>query len=136
MVSELAPLVFFLRGIVKAGDTLIIEEPEAHLHPAAQTRMATALAQLVRAGLRVLITTHSDWMLREIGNLMREGVLAEQNGEPIGESPLSNRLHPSEVGIWLFRQGGAEQGSTVQEVPYDQTEGVAKSGAKKPLIRF
>ena len=124
MVSELAPIVFFLRGIVKAGDTLIIEEPEAHLHPAGQTRMAAALAQLVRAGLRVLITTHSDWMLKEIGNLMREGVLAEQNGEPNDESPLSKRLHPSEVGIWLFRDGRAEQGSTVQEVPYDQTEGV------------
>ena len=124
MVAELAPIVFFLRGIVKAGDTLIIEEPEAHLHPAAQTRMAGALAQLVRAGLRVIITTHSDWMLKEIGNLMRAGVIAEQDDEPAEESPLSNGIHPREVGIWLFRQGGAEQGATVQEVPYDQTEGV------------
>lgn len=33
MVSELAPLVLFLRGIVEPGDLLIIEEPEAHLHP-------------------------------------------------------------------------------------------------------
>ena len=32
MVSELAPLVLFLRGIVQVGDTLIIEEPVAHLH--------------------------------------------------------------------------------------------------------
>ncbi len=124
MVSELAPIVFLLRGIAKAGDTVIIEEPEAHLHPAAQTRMAAALAQFVRAGLRVLITTHSDWMLKEIGNLMREGVLAAQNGEAIDKSPLSTGLHPSEVGIWLFRQGRREQGATVHEVPYDQTEGV------------
>ena len=124
MVAELAPLVFFLRGIVKAGNTLIIEEPEAHLHPAAQARMTEALAQLVRAGLRVIITTHSDWMLKEIGNLMRAGVVAEQNDEPADESPLSNGIHPREVGIWLFRQGGAGQEATVQEVPYDQTEGV------------
>ena len=73
MVSELAPLVLFLRGIVQPGDTLIIEEPEAHLHPAAQTKIALTLARLVRIGVRVIITTHSDWLLEQIGNLVREG---------------------------------------------------------------
>ena len=124
MVSELAPIVFFLRGVAKTGDTLIIEEPEAHLHPAAQALMAAALGRIVRAGIRVLITTHSDWMLKEIGNLMREGVLAEQSGELIDSAPLSGTLHPRDVGIWLFRQGGPDQGSSVQEIPYDHTEGV------------
>ena len=38
MVSELASVVLFLRGAVKRGDMLIIDEPEAHLHPAAQTQ--------------------------------------------------------------------------------------------------
>ena len=33
MVSELAPLVLYLRSIVRQGDLLIIEEPESHLHP-------------------------------------------------------------------------------------------------------
>ena len=47
MVSELAPLVLFLRGIIQPNDTLIIEEPEAHLHPAAQTKVALTLARLV-----------------------------------------------------------------------------------------
>ena len=45
MVSELAPVVLFLRGAVRRGDLLIIEEPEAHLHPAAQARMAVTLAE-------------------------------------------------------------------------------------------
>lgn len=127
MVSELAPIVYFLRGIAKTGDTLIIEEPEAHLYPAAQTRMAAALGRLVRAGLRVLITTHSDWMLKEIGNLMREGVLAEQRDEPIDSVALPCTLHPRDVGIWLFRNGGTGQGSVVQEIPYDHTDGVEPS---------
>ena len=72
MVSELAPLVLFLRGIVQPGDVLIIEEPESHLHPVAQTKIAHILARLVQAGVRVVITTHSNWLLQQIGNLIRE----------------------------------------------------------------
>ena len=124
MVSELAPVVLFMRGVIRVGDTLVIEEPEAHLHPAAQTRMAVTLARLVRAGVRVLVTTHSDWLLKEIANLMREGALAEQTGTRKRESALPSMLHPNEVGVWLFRQDRADQGSTVQEIPFDRTEGV------------
>ena len=124
MVSELAPVVLFLRGVLGIGDTLIIEEPESHLHPEAQTQVAKTLARLVRAGVRVLITTHSDWLLKQIGILIREGELEEQTGKPPSESALPSALHPSEVGVWLFRQDGTEQGSTIQEIPFDRSEGV------------
>ena len=99
MVSELAPLVLFLRGIIRSGDTLIIEEPESHLHPAAQTKMALTLARLVRAGVRVIITTHSDWLLEQIGNLIREGEvmkLGKNKTEP------TTWLTKEEVGAWRF----------------------------------
>lgn len=124
MVSELAPVVLFLRGHVGRGDTLIIEEPEAHLHPAAQTQMAATLARMVRAGIRVVVTTHSDWLLKEIGNLMREGALGEQIGQPSKEEELPSSLHPSEVGIWLFRKDEHASGSTVEEILFDRSEGI------------
>ena len=124
MVSELAPVVLFLRGTIGRSDTLIMEEPEAHLHPAAQTQMAAALARLVRAGVRVVITTHSDWLLQEIANLIREGELEEQTGEPAGEGDLPSSLRPSEVGIWLFRKDDNSAGSIVKEIPFDRSEGV------------
>ncbi len=124
MVSELAPVVLFLRGAINCGDLLIIEEPEAHLHPAAQTRMAVTLARMVRTGVRVVVTTHSDWLLKEIGNLMREGDLGEKTGEPTREESLSSSLLPSEVGIWLFHKNGKLGGSTVEEIPFDRSEGV------------
>lgn len=120
MVSELAPVVLFLRGIVRPGDTFIIEEPEAHLHPAAQTRMAMILARLVRAGVRVVVTTHSDWLLQEIANLMREGEL----GGPSEEGSLPAWLSPHEVGIWLFSQKAEDAGSRIEEIPFDRVEGV------------
>lgn len=117
MVSELAPVVLFLRNNFREGDTFVIEEPEAHLHPAAQTEMAIFLAQLVRSGVRVVATTHSDWLLKAIGNLMREGEL----GADSLSSPSS--LQPHEVGIWLFRKNGTA-GSTVEEIPFDRIEGI------------
>ena len=53
MVSELAPVVLYLRHVVQPGETLIIEEPEAHLHPGMQVEFTRQIAALVNAGVRV-----------------------------------------------------------------------------------
>ena len=125
MVSELASVVLFIRGSVEDGDTLIIEEPEAHLHPAAQTEMAAVLADLVGAGVRVVITTHSDWLLQEVGNLMRQGELEEKAGK--SEVSSAGTLRPSDVGVWLFHRDKTDRGSTVREVPFDRVGGIEPS---------
>ena len=127
MVSELAPVVLFIRGNISSGDTLIIEEPEAHLHPAAQTEMAGTLARLVRSGIRVVVTTHSDWLLKGIGNLMREGELEEQSGESARGDLSSSSLRPKDVGIWLFNKEDGTQGSTIREIQFDRIEGIEPS---------
>ena len=116
MVSELAPLVLFLRGVVRPGDTLIIEEPEAHLHPAAQTKVALTLVRLVRVGVHVIITTHSDWLLEQIGNLIREGEvmkLGKSQAEP------TTWLTKEEVGAWWFRTD-----KPVKEIPFEHIAGI------------
>ena len=60
MVSELAPVVLYLRHIVRSGVVLIIEEPESHLHPAMQVKFTRLLATAVRSGIRIIMTTHSE----------------------------------------------------------------------------
>ena len=116
MVSELAPLVFLLRGIIKQGDLLIIEEPESHLHPDLQTKIAHILARLVRAGVRVVITTHSNYLLQQIGNLIREGEL-QKLGESTSES--ADYLKAEEVGAWQFHKN-----KPVTELAFDLVEGI------------
>ena len=64
MVSELAPIVLYLRYMIKPGNVLIVEEPESHLHPAMQVTFTRQLAALVEAGIRVIVTTHSEWLSR------------------------------------------------------------------------
>lgn len=119
MVSEIAPLVLFLRGVIRPGDTLIIEEPEAHLHPGAQTEMAATLARLVRAGVRVVVTTHSDWLLKEIGNLIREGVLKKKCELRKKTRGPESWLLPDEVGGWHFYKE-----KPVEPLPFTNLDGI------------
>ncbi len=116
MVSELAPLVLFLRGIVRPGDLLIIEEPEAHLHPGAQAAVALTLARLVRVGVRVIVTTHSYWFLQQIGNIIRQGeVYRHKDSAPTSASGLLKE----EVGTWWFHRD-----KPVEEIPFDRIDGI------------
>ena len=119
MVSELAPLVLFIRGLIRPGDTLIIEEPEAHLHPGAQTEIAATLARLVRVGVRVVVTTHSDWLLKEIGNLIREGVLKEKGELRKKPHGPERWLLPDEVGAWQFHKE-----KPVEPLHFTNTDGI------------
>ena len=116
MVSELAPLVLFLRSVVRPGDLLIIEEPEAHLHPADQDKLALTFARLIRAGVRVVITTHSDWFLQRLGILIREGEVMKL-GKSITE-PV-DWLVKEEVGTWWFRRN-----KPVVEIPFHRANGI------------
>ena len=123
-VPELAPLVLYLRHNLSPYDTLIIEEPEDHLHPAAQTQMATILAKLARAGVRVVITTHSDWLLKQVGNLIRQAELEAVLETADDEGPYPSSLPAKDVGVWLFQKDGSTGGSTIKEIPYDRSDGV------------
>jgi len=63
-------LNFYIRHIAREGDLLMIDEPELNLHPANQRRMARFFARLIKAGIRVFITTHSDYIIKELNNLV------------------------------------------------------------------
>ena len=124
-VSELAPVVLFLRYVVAPGDVLIVEEPEAHLHPEAQVRLARLLAGTVRAGLRVILTTHSEWILEALANTVRRSGLTEGSSDTMpGSAPA---LSPRSVGAWLFTR---EQrgGSVVEEIELDDETGLFPAG--------
>ena len=122
MVSELAPVVLYLRHLVRPGDVLIIEEPESHLHPAMQAAFARELARLVGAGIRVVMTTHSEWFLEQIGNLVRLSALSEKKRSGIEGADVA--LRPDDVGAWLFKPGANRMGSVVEEVVLDPDTGL------------
>ena len=122
MVSELASVVLYLRYLVRPGDVLIIEEPEAHLHPAMQAALARELARLVRSGVRIIMTTHSEWFLEKIGNLVRLSELSKKKRAGIEDEDVA--LSPHEVGAWLFKPCKRPKGSVVEEVKLDPETGL------------
>ncbi len=69
-VRSLMVLWFWLNHKAKPGDLLMIDEPELNLHPANQRRLAQFLAALVNAGVKVFLTTHSDYIIREFNTLI------------------------------------------------------------------
>lgn len=66
----LSDLYFFLRHMAKKNHLLIIDEPESHLDTANQILLARLLVCFVHAGIKVLITTHSDYIVKEVNNLI------------------------------------------------------------------
>ena len=122
MVSELAPVVLYLRHMVGPRNVLIVEEPESHLHPAMQVQFTRELAALVKKGIRVIITTHSEWVLEELANIVRRFALSTPDRKTTAGTTIA--LRPDQVGAWLFKQKKRPKGSVVQEVKLDNETGL------------
>lgn len=69
-VRSLLGIGFYLKHLAKVGDILIVDEPELNLHPENQRKVARLFARLVNIGIKVFITTHSDYIIKEINTLI------------------------------------------------------------------
>lgn len=69
-VRSLLDIGFYLRHVAQPGDLLIVDEPELNLHPENQCRVARLFARLVNLGIKVFITTHSDYIIKELNTLI------------------------------------------------------------------
>ena len=123
MVSELAPLVLFLKYLVRPGDLLILEEPESHLHPAAQLRMARGIARLVNAGVKVIITTHSNDFTSQINNLISMSNVGEETWKELGLE-AEECLQPDQVNAYGFRINPDVGGAVTYPLPIGSDVGI------------
>lgn len=101
-VKSLFGLWFYLEYQARKGDLLMIDEPELNIHPANQVEMARLLARLVNAGLRVVFSTHSDYIIRELNSLM---MLNQQGSDGMRKKYRYEEeeiLDPAKVGAYLF----------------------------------
>jgi predicted ATPase len=110
MIKELVSLVLYLRYLAKPDDLIIIDEPEMHLHPAAQIEIIEFLAMLVNAGLNVMITTHSPYIVGHISNLIE--AKKQHNPEEIKDyfylEDSSAFIEQDKVSVYLFEDNTAK----------------------------
>ena len=107
-VRGLSDLYFFLRHDAKPADLLIIDEPESHLDTRNQIELARLLARCTRAGLQVLITTHSDYLIKEINNLVmltQDFKSKDAFLKKLGYK-ADDALDPSSVRAYIAEDGG------------------------------
>ena len=101
-VKALSDLSFYLRHVAERGQFLIIDEPELNLHPDNQRRVAKLLVRIARSGIKVMISTHSDYIIREINNAIM--LSADEGGELRKKYGYEEEdtITPDRVGAYLF----------------------------------
>ena len=103
-IREVLLLYFMLRvNYLKSGDLLFIEEPETELHPEKQIDIARLLAKLVHAGLKLVVSTHSDLILQEIIVVIALSKFKSNEYERFGYDE-STYLNPDEVAVYVFHR--------------------------------
>ncbi len=64
-ISYIVPIIIAILK-AKSGDLIILENPEAHLHPKGQRKMGELIAKACAGGVQVILETHSDHLLNGI----------------------------------------------------------------------
>ena len=102
MVKSLFGLWFYLENQASKGGMLMIDEPELNIHPESQRYIARLLARLVNAGLNIVISTHSDYIVRELNSLIM--LSGDKNQELLYRHGYDKDevLSVEKVGAYLF----------------------------------
>jgi predicted ATPase len=105
-VSQILPIV--TEGIMaRPGTTIIVEQPEIHLHPRAQARLADLFIDLAHQDKSFIIETHSEHMLLRFARRIAEGSLKKKD-----------------IAVYEFKL--TEDGTKITEIPFDDQGNLKK----------
>lgn len=96
-IKELSPLLFYMMNWPNMPLSICLEEPEAHLHPDMQVDVANLLAALFSKQSYFQLTTHSDYFLQRINQLIKIGYIRKEQPEAYKrlceDRKLNNRFY-------------------------------------------
>lgn len=139
-IKELAPFALMIQQGALGALSLLFEEPESHLHPELQTKVAQLIGIAVGMGAHMQITSHSDYMIRHLNDLIRLHLLHgkwsdkpekyAEYCETVGFDP-NIHIDPNIVGAYVFEEA-AQKGVGIRKqevdmgIPFDTFDTVIK----------
>lgn len=110
-VKELMPFLLMLQnGKIRQYNSLLFEEPEAHVHPKKQFLLMDMLARCCNKGMLIQMTTHSDYLLGRMNQLLVLGKIREKSMEAFEifckEHQFNKNLylHTEQIGGYYFKR--------------------------------
>ena len=103
VIKSISSLVIYLKHLAHKGDLIIIDEPEMNLHPNSQILLVHIFAKLLNSDLKLLISTHSDYIIREFNNLIMASSL--NNEDLISKHRYTNDIlvNKDDVNVYYFQ---------------------------------
>lgn len=130
-IKELSPFLLWVENGKLDVDSMCIEEPEAHAHPEMQYGIADLMAACIMQGTLMQITTHSDYLLARLNQLIRLHNLKQKDSNRFKDVCQtygineSLTLDPSLIHAYFFHKNKESQEVTIEKmdvkdgIPFD-----------------
>ena len=125
-IKEISPLLFLLKNHPIINVAICLEEPEAHLHPSMQIQVADLIAECINNDFLFHITTHSDYFMDRLNQLIKLGNIRKKNETTFKEYCTANGLSEKtfldgdNVKAYFFHRDDETGKVVIEELPVEE----------------
>ena len=121
---SLLMLYFYILHQAQKGDILMIDDPELNLHPKNQILLARLFALLANAEIKIFITTHSDYIVRELSNCIMLSNLTDQAIQKLKNRGYCKEYKLNSDKIKAYVAKNIKGKNTLEKVNITQKQGI------------
>lgn len=118
LVKTIVGITFYLKYMAKKGDFFLIDEPELNLHPSNQRQLARIFATMINNGIKIIMTTHSPYIMNEFNNLIMLGKITDNDKklEIMSKFNISENevIYPEKISPYLIINKQVEKMKTAE----------------------
>ena len=125
-IKEISPLLFLLKNHPIINVAICLEEPEAHLHPSMQIQVADLIAECINNDFLFHITTHSDYFMDRLNQLIKLGNIRKKDEATFKEYCTANGLSEKtfldgdNVKAYFFHRDDETAKVVIEELPVEE----------------
>lgn len=120
-IAETAAIELY-QSRTSSSDILVIEEPEAHLHPENQTKLARHIVRLISNGTHVILVTHGVYFLEQLSMFVRMSKISPAERKKLGFDS-NDFIYDDDVAPYMFKPN-PKGGYSVHELNHSADEGI------------